>query len=164
MGLYIRKRYYQYINLYYLDLYATYQLDYVHAIQYNKCTNNIGILRVNRPAARNALNWVAQKALAEQISNLAKEPPAVLILTGTGDKVFIAGGDLHELTPDLKDGEQLNRIVGDALKQLKELPCIVIGASKADAVRGRCNGRGASPRRIRKTSDRCPRLCSSVSP
>ena len=95
---------------------------------------NIGVLCVNRPQARNALNWDAQNRFAEAIQRVATAPPAVLIITGSGDKAFISGGDLHELTP--KTGEQLNRVMSHALDQLHQLPCPVIAALNGHTIGG----------------------------
>jgi enoyl-CoA hydratase/carnithine racemase len=61
----------------------------------------IGILTVNRPDARNALNWAAQEQFAHLVMQCRKEPSLrALIITGTGEKAFVAGGDLKELLDD----------------------------------------------------------------
>ncbi len=100
--------------------------------------NDVVVLTVNRPEARNALNLEAQLAFAASINQLAENPPAVLILTGAGDQAFIAGGDLNELAanPSPEAGEQLHTIVKDALIKLTQLPCPVIGAINGHAAGG----------------------------
>ena len=58
----------------------------------------IGILRVNRPEARNAPNWATQERFAEAVRKAAAESSLrTLIITGTGEKEFSTGGDLKEL-------------------------------------------------------------------
>jgi len=63
-----------------------------------------------------------------------------LTITGTGDKAFVAGGDLKELLaykePDA--GERLQRIMSKALKELTQLPFPVIAAINGDAIGGGC--------------------------
>ena len=103
------------------------------SIQYD-VQENIGILCVNRPEARNALNWEAQQGFATAVQQIEADPPAVLIITGTGHKAFISGGDLHELTP--QTGEKLNRVMSQALNRLRHLPCPVIAALNGHTIGG----------------------------
>lgn len=101
----------------------------------------LAILRINRPDARNALNWVAQEAFAAAVTAVSQQPHIrALIITGTGDKAFVAGGDLKELAdhPEPSAGERLNRIMSAALAQLTELPFPVIAAANGDAFGGGC--------------------------
>jgi enoyl-CoA hydratase len=104
-------------------------------------TNNIGLLRVNRPQARNALNWAAQEAFATAVNEAARNPDCrALIITGTGRQAFVAGGDLRELShhPEAEAGERLNRIMGQALHRLTQLPIPTIAAVNGDAFGGGC--------------------------
>ena len=101
----------------------------------------IATLRVNRPEARNALNWTAQAAFAAAVAQVAGDTAVrVLIITGTGDKAFVSGGDLKELSqhPEREAGERLNRVMRDALGQLTRLPIPVIAAVNGDAFGGGC--------------------------
>ena len=102
---------------------------------------NIAIIRVNRPEARNALNWAAQEQFAAAVTAVSQNRTlCALIITGTGQQAFVAGGDLKELSqnPDLAAGERLNRVMGQALDQLAELPIPVIAAINGDAFGGGC--------------------------
>ncbi|HSH04723.1 MAG TPA: enoyl-CoA hydratase/isomerase family protein [Anaerolineae bacterium] len=110
-------------------------------IQFTTNENNIAILRLNRPKVRNALNWAAQEAFATAVTQAQQNPNLrALIITGTGDQAFAAGGDLkqlqHHLTSD--DGARLNRIMSRALHQLTQLPIPVIAAINGDAFGGGC--------------------------
>ncbi|MCB8967325.1 MAG: enoyl-CoA hydratase/isomerase family protein [Ardenticatenaceae bacterium] len=115
-------------------------------IEFHVEDSGLAILRVNRPDARNALNWAAQEAFAAAVMRVAQTAvspdPAIraLIITGTGDKAFVAGGDLKELRayPEPEAGARLNRIMGTALAQLTELPMPVIAAVNGDAFGGGC--------------------------
>ncbi len=101
----------------------------------------IATLRVNRPEARNALNWSAQEGFAAAVAEVASNTAVrVLIITGTGDKAFVSGGDLKELSqhPEREAGERLNRVMRDALVALTRLPIPVIAAVNGDAFGGGC--------------------------
>ena len=103
--------------------------------------DGIATLRVNRPGARNALNWAAQDQFAAAVAEVKSDTAVrVLIITGTGDKAFVSGGDLKELSqhPEREAGERLNRVMRDALSQLSELPIPVIAAVNGDAFGGGC--------------------------
>lgn len=57
------------------------------------------IMRINRPEKRNAINAVTSAAM-EDIMNKAEKDKRVrvIVVTGTGEKVFCAGEDLSELS------------------------------------------------------------------
>lgn len=101
--------------------------------------NRIGVLRVNRPGARNALNWEAQEKFAHIINTLSKHV-TMLIITGTGNQAFVSGGDLKELGQNVTApaGEKLSHIMPQALQKLTQLPCITIAAINGDAFGGGC--------------------------
>ena len=101
----------------------------------------IGTLTVNRPEARNALNWSAQLRFAEVITAVSQTPDIrALIISGAGDKAFVSGGDLKELAnyPTREDAQRLKHIMGDALEAMTRLPIPVIGAVNGDAFGGGC--------------------------
>lgn len=105
-----------------------------------KIDDSIAVLQVNRPQARNALNWAAQELFAQAVERVALEETArALIITGRGD-TFVSGGDLKELAEEPHDaaGARLNRTMGAALAQLTTLPLPVIGAVNGHAAGGGC--------------------------
>jgi len=58
----------------------------------------IGHLIVNRPEVRNALNRAARVEMADVLARVKADPEIrVLVLSGAGDKAFMAGSDLKEL-------------------------------------------------------------------
>lgn len=119
--------------------------------------DSIGLLRVNRPAARNALNWEAQEAFAAAVERAAVDPSLrILIITGAGDQAFISGADLKELSrhPEAAAGERLNRTMSRALAMLGELPLPVIGVANGDALGGGCEVLTACDLRIAAASAR----------
>ncbi len=120
-------------------------------INFSLDEHGIGLLQVNRPAARNALNWTAQEqfaALVEQVA--ASTAVRVLIVTGVGKQAFVSGGDLKELArhPEQEAGARLNRVMSAALWQLSQLPLPVIAAVNGDAIGGGCEILSACDLRI----------------
>ncbi len=63
----------------------------------------IAVLKINRPKALNALNGETLKELRDALGKIASDTTVrVLVLTGEGEKAFIAGADIaemHQLTP-----------------------------------------------------------------
>lgn len=67
-------------------------------IEYEK-DGDIGILTINRPKALNVLNWDTLRELGNFVENdLPEEDLRVLIITGAGDKAFVAGADVGQMS------------------------------------------------------------------
>src|ERR1700722_5764335 len=97
---------------------------------------NVGVLAVNRPEALNALN---RQVMADFISFLAEVPMGLraLIVTGSGEKAFVAGADIKEmetLTP--AQARELSFSGQKILEQLENLPMPVIAAVNGFALGG----------------------------
>lgn len=110
-------------------------------IQFHVDQQGIAVLQVNRPQARNALNWFAQQRFSDLVTAVAKDSMIrVLIITGSGNRAFVSGGDLKELIqhPERAAGERLNRVMSAALSDLTKLPIPVIVAINGDALGGGC--------------------------
>jgi len=71
--------------------------------------DNVAVVTVNRPKKLNALNTATIKELHLAFKSLEKDKKVrVIILTGAGDKAFIAGADISEFAHfDTKQGGQL---------------------------------------------------------
>jgi enoyl-CoA hydratase len=60
-------------------------------------SNRITILTINRPDKRNALNQATRDEMVQALDSLEKSAESrVLVITGAGDKAFIAGADINE--------------------------------------------------------------------
>lgn len=95
----------------------------------------IGILRFNRPEALNALN----SKLMEELSSLLSQhlPIRVMILTGSGEKAFIAGADIREMAPLSVSNSQRFCEVGQQMTLLLErAPFVTIAAINGFALGG----------------------------
>lgn len=61
--------------------------------------DNIAILTINRPKSLNALNTEVLNEIFQALESVsANEDIRVLILTGSGEKAFVAGADISELS------------------------------------------------------------------
>ena len=60
--------------------------------------DGIGLITMNRPKALNALNRETLEELNQLVDALAKDPSVqVVILTGSGEKAFVAGADITQM-------------------------------------------------------------------
>ncbi len=103
--------------------------------------DKVAMIQVNRPMARNALNWAAQEGFARAVTAVSTDPTIrTLIITGSGTQSFVAGGDLKELNnhADAEAAQRLYKVMNEALQQLTALPIPVIGAVNGDAFGGGC--------------------------
>lgn len=85
--------------------------------------NKIGILTINRESKYNALNSELLTALKNQLVKLRSLPKAELyglILTGAGEKAFIAGADIAELANLSPHDALLLSCLGQEVSQLIE--------------------------------------------
>ncbi len=73
--------------------------------------NRIAIVTINRPDKLNALNKIAKEELKNYfISVTTKNEIDVIIITGAGEKSFVAGTDIVELTSlDRNSGEEYSK-------------------------------------------------------
>lgn len=71
--------------------------------------DNIAIVRINRPKKLNALNRETIKEIHEAFDALLKNQDAkVIILTGSGEKAFVAGADIAEFSDySVEEGKDL---------------------------------------------------------
>ena len=101
-------------------------------------TGTVGILTVNRPDKLNALSnqlTAELKTVLEEIEN--DDELRVLILTGAGDKAFVAGADINELVDrDAKVGRRVSRERQEVFSRIENLPVPVIGAINGYALGG----------------------------
>jgi enoyl-CoA hydratase len=96
------------------------------------------ILRVNRPKALNALNIETLQDIQMGIQEVKNHPEIkVLIITGTGEKAFVAGADISEMR-GMHSIEALNFSKSGhlALKMIEDLDRPVIAAVNGFALGG----------------------------
>src|SRR5271155_3190458 len=98
----------------------------------------IATLTVNRPAALNALN----RSVVEQIAQVLREvrhdqSVRVLIVTGAGDRAFVAGADIAAMAKmSAIDGLDFSRLGHRVMESFEDLPIPVIAAVNGFALGG----------------------------
>jgi len=100
----------------------------------------IFLLTLNRPKALNALNSATLDDLAHAIAELAADRDArVLIVTGAGDKAFVAGADIGEMQDFTAAHARAFSDKGTRVMQaLEALPAPVIALVNGFALGGGC--------------------------
>ena len=100
--------------------------------------NAIAMITFNRPKALNALNGALIDELSDALDNVAgNEDIKVLILTGAGDKSFVAGADITELaTFNPLQGKLFSEKGQAAIFKLQALSIPVIAAVNGFALGG----------------------------
>ena len=99
----------------------------------------VGILTINRPKALNALNSQVLDELNEAIDAIDVNETRALILTGAGDKSFVAGADIGEMSTLTKsEGEAFGKKGNDVFRKLETLEIPVIAAVNGFALGGGC--------------------------
>jgi enoyl-CoA hydratase/carnithine racemase len=102
--------------------------------------DGIAYITLDRPKVLNALNTPTWIDLQRAFEN-AREDPSVrgVILTGAGDKAFIAGADIGELAHvDAYEAEESSRFGQDVLNLIENLGKPVIAAINGFALGGGC--------------------------
>ena len=101
---------------------------------------SIGILKLNRPQAMNALNSKVILELISALGAMEKETlPKVLIITGSGEKAFVAGTDIIEMEKlSSFEAREFARFARKAIDKVADLDRPVIGAINGFALGGGC--------------------------
>ena len=118
-----------------------------------EASDGVGLLTVNRPDKLNALNAKTVGELDEVVARVAEDSSIrALIVTGAGEKAFVAGADINELavaTP--LEAESLARRAQRVFRRLETMRKISVAAVNGFALGGglelamACTVRFASP-------------------
>jgi len=99
----------------------------------------IAILTINRPNALNALNSQVLDDLDKALDIIDKDKIRALIITGAGEKSFVAGADIAEMsTLTKKQGEEFSKKGNNIFRKLETFPIPVIAAVNGFALGGGC--------------------------
>ena len=98
------------------------------------------VATINRPKALNALNSEVLSDLDELVRTVSADADIrALVITGSGEKAFVAGADIGEmstLTP--AEGEAFGKHGNDVFRKLETLPIPTIAAVNGFALGGGC--------------------------
>lgn len=99
----------------------------------------VAVLTINRPKALNALNSAVLDEINEAIDAIDLDTVRALILTGAGEKSFVAGADIGEMSTLTKaEGEAFGKKGNDVFRKIETLPIPVICAINGFALGGGC--------------------------
>ncbi|MBE5834463.1 MAG: enoyl-CoA hydratase [Butyrivibrio sp.] len=97
----------------------------------------IGIITINRPEALNALNSQVLDDLSATFDSVDLKTVRALVLTGAGEKSFVAGADIGEMSTLTKaEGEAFGKKGNDLFRKIEEFPIPVIAAVNGFALGG----------------------------
>jgi len=100
----------------------------------------VGILTINRPKALNALNREVLVDLRKAIEELRDDDTVkVIIITGAGEKSFVAGADIGTMQPfGVQEARDWARLGQSVLTEIENLEKPVIAAVNGFALGGGC--------------------------
>ena len=99
----------------------------------------VATITINREKALNALNSQVLEELDKTLDNVDLQTVRCLILTGAGEKSFVAGADIGEMSTLTKaEGEAFGKKGNDVFRKLETFPIPVIAAVNGFALGGGC--------------------------
>ncbi|MDE7339987.1 MAG: enoyl-CoA hydratase/isomerase family protein [Lachnospiraceae bacterium] len=99
----------------------------------------VGIITISREKALNALNSAVLEELDKTLDAVDLDNIRCLILTGAGQKSFVAGADIGEMSTLTKaEGEAFGKKGNDVFRKLEVFPIPVIAAVNGFALGGGC--------------------------
>ncbi|MBE5866858.1 MAG: enoyl-CoA hydratase [Lachnospiraceae bacterium] len=101
--------------------------------------NNYAIITINREKALNALNSQVLEELDATLDAVDLDVVRCLIITGAGEKSFVAGADIGEMSNLTKaEGEAFGKKGNDVFRKIETFPIPVIAAVNGFALGGGC--------------------------
>ena len=99
----------------------------------------VGVITINRPKALNALNSQVLEELETTFKAVDLDKTRALVLTGAGEKSFVAGADIGEMSTLTKaEGEAFGKKGNDVFRMIETFPIPVIAAINGFALGGGC--------------------------
>ena len=99
----------------------------------------VGVITINRPKALNALNSTVLEELDATFKAVDLNTTRCLVLTGAGEKSFVAGADIGEMSTLTKaEGEAFGKKGNDVFRMIETFPIPVIAAVNGFALGGGC--------------------------
>ncbi len=99
----------------------------------------VAVLTINRPEALNALNGEVISQLNEALDRIDPASVRCLIVTGAGQKAFVAGADIAQMRDLTKaEGEAFGKQGNDVFRKLETLAVPTVAAVNGFALGGGC--------------------------
>ena len=99
----------------------------------------VGVITIDRPKALNALNSQVLEELEESFKAIDLDAVRAVVLTGAGEKSFVAGADIGEMSTLTKaEGEAFGKKGNDIFRFIETFPIPVIAAVNGFALGGGC--------------------------
>ncbi len=98
----------------------------------------VAVITVDRPSVRNAIGFTTVDELEAALDRVQASAAAVLVIRGSGDRAFVSGGDLKELSAvrTHEDAMAMARRVRGMLDRVAAFPLPVIAALNGHALGG----------------------------
>lgn len=98
-----------------------------------------GVLRVqlNRPRARNAINWPLRRELLRVLTGAAEDPAVRVVVLSGDERAFCSGGDVKEMGNGAEDTSAKLVMAASILRAITTMPKAVVAE-----VRGFASGAG----------------------
>ena len=91
-------------------------------------TEGIAVLKINRPESLNSLNREVLEMMESVLDGLERDAAVkVVVVTGVGNKAFVAGGDIKEMLP-------MDPLVGQAFSRKGQRVMLLIGKMKKPVI------------------------------
>ncbi|MBE5969964.1 MAG: short-chain-enoyl-CoA hydratase [Lachnospiraceae bacterium] len=101
--------------------------------------DHVGIVTIDRPKALNALNSQVLDELNEVFDSIDLNTVRAVVLTGSGEKSFVAGADIGEMSNlSVEEGEAFGKKGNDVFRKIELFPIPVIAAVNGFALGGGC--------------------------
>ena len=99
----------------------------------------VAIVTIDRPKALNALNPEVLADLKAAFEAIDQNTVRCVVLTGAGDKSFVAGADIGSMSTMTKaEGEAFGKLGNDVFLEIESFPLPVIAAVNGFALGGGC--------------------------
>ena len=103
------------------------------------CEGAVGVITINRPEALNALNPQVLSELKAAFESVDQNSVRCVVLTGAGEKSFVAGADIGSMSTMTKaEGEAFGKLGNDIFLMIENFPLPVIAAVNGFALGGGC--------------------------
>ena len=100
---------------------------------------NYAVITINREKALNALNSEVLEDLEKTVDGIDTETIRAVVITGAGEKSFVAGADIGEMSTLTKaEGEAFGKKGNDIFRKIETFPIPFIAAINGFALGGGC--------------------------